>query len=361
MTGRGIDQILPFPSNPSLHEPFIASAIDYVKLAEATNGSFSHPVKFNYIWGDLLGQVKALNPLLRIINLETAVTTSDAWLYKGINYRMHPKNLPCLSAASIDCCVLANNHVLDWGQMGLLETLDVLHQAGLKTCGAGQTLAASQTPAIFKISAAARILVFSFGMDSSGIPNSWAATDHQSGVSFLKNFSEETVMQLAEHIKKIKRPGDIVIVSLHWGPNWGYEVHADEQKFARDLIDEAGVDILHGHSSHHPKGIEVYQGKLILYGCGDLINDYEGIGGYEFYRSNLVMAYLPTLDIQSGNLISLQLLPFLIQHFRLNTPDPTDILWIIDRFNRESRQFGTRLEKIQSKVNGSTQLFLVWH
>lgn len=65
-------------------------------------------------------------PDFRIINLETSITTSEDWAPKDIHYRMHPANIPCLTVAKVDCCVLANNHVLDWGRSGLVETLETL-------------------------------------------------------------------------------------------------------------------------------------------------------------------------------------------------------------------------------------------
>ncbi|MGZ8196552.1 MAG: CapA family protein, partial [Methylosarcina sp.] len=127
MTGRGIDQVLPHPVNPQIHEPFMTSAEGYVKLAEKANGPIPKPADFSYIWGDALEEFRSICPDVRIINLETAVTTSsDFWPGKGIHYRMHPENIPCLTAAGIDCCVLANNHVLDWGYAGLRETLTSL-------------------------------------------------------------------------------------------------------------------------------------------------------------------------------------------------------------------------------------------
>src|SRR4030065_1052838 len=113
MTGRGIDQVLPHPGDPALHEGYATSALDYVALAERANGPISRPVEFAYIWGDALAEWARIAPDLRIVNLETAVTTRDAWQRgKGIHYRMHPANTPCLTAARIDCCGLANNHVL---------------------------------------------------------------------------------------------------------------------------------------------------------------------------------------------------------------------------------------------------------
>jgi poly-gamma-glutamate synthesis protein (capsule biosynthesis protein) len=96
-------------------------------------------VDFSYIWGDALKAFARLAPDVRIINLETAVTTSDAaWPGKGIHYRVHPANIACLTAAQIDCCVLSNNHVLDWGYAGLAETLATLRSVHVQTAGAGR-------------------------------------------------------------------------------------------------------------------------------------------------------------------------------------------------------------------------------
>jgi hypothetical protein len=131
MTGRGIDQVLPHPGSPRICEAYASSAKAYVSLAEAANGPIPKPADFAYIWGDALAELARRAPDLRIVNLETAVTKSEDCTEKGISYRMSPENLPCLTAAGIDCCALANNHVLDWGPAGLLETLASLERAGI--------------------------------------------------------------------------------------------------------------------------------------------------------------------------------------------------------------------------------------
>lgn len=119
MTGRGIDQILPHPAEPHLYEPYMRSALGYLEIAEQATGQIERPADFAYIWGDALGELERARPEARIVNLETAVTVAeDAWPDKGINYRMNPANVRCLLAAGIDCCVLANNHVLDWATAG---------------------------------------------------------------------------------------------------------------------------------------------------------------------------------------------------------------------------------------------------
>ncbi len=356
MTGRGIDQVMPHPSDPVIHEPYLRSAYGYVKLAEKTNGLISKPVPYSYIWGDALAVLATIKPDLRIINLETSVTSSqDFWPGKGINYRMHPKNISCLSAARLDCCVLANNHVLDWGHDGLLETLEVLKQAGIATVGAGRDPAQSAAPAILQISGKGRLLVLAYGSGSSGIPGSWSAGRDRPGVNLLPDLSNQMVLRIKKEVAALKQPGDVVLLSLHWGSNWGYAIPADQRRFAHKLIDQAGIDAIYGHSSHHAKGIEVYQGKLVLYGCGDFLNDYEGIGGYEQYRDDLTLMYFPSFDPASGRLEQLRMVPMQIKHFQTIHPSPGDQQWLINMLNREGEQFGTQVE---SSKDGS--LWLKW-
>jgi len=130
MLGRGIDQVLPRPCDPQLYESSVKSAVDYVMLATEVHGPIPRPAGVEYVWGDALGELERRQPDLRIINLETSITTYDVPDPKGINYRMHPQHVDCLAAACIDCCVLANNHVLDWGQPGLIRGSGSRHPAG---------------------------------------------------------------------------------------------------------------------------------------------------------------------------------------------------------------------------------------
>jgi poly-gamma-glutamate synthesis protein (capsule biosynthesis protein) len=355
MTGRGIDQILPHPCDPVIHEPCMTSAVGYVELAERATGPIPRPADFSYIWGDALKEWARMRPDARIINLETSVTRSDEWEAKGINYRMHPDNFPCITAAGIDCGVLANNHVLDWGISGLVETLETLGKAGMKSAGAGRNIGEAEAPAVLEIAGKGRVLVFSWGSETSGIPPSWAASEGRPGVNLLRDLSAGAVREIGRKVRRVRRPGDVVVASIHWGGNWGYQIPREQTEFARGLIDEAGVDVIHGHSSHHVKGIEVYQGRPILYGCGDFLNDYEGIGGYEAYRSDLGLMYFATLDPSDGTLADLRMIPTRIRHFRVNRASRADAAWLRDVLNREGRKFGTKVE-----LNGDDTLTLQW-
>ncbi len=344
MTGRGVDQVLPYPSDPRIHESYARSAEIYVRLAERTNGPIPHPVDFPHIWGDALEELARARPDARIINLETSITRSDEYCRdKGINYRMHPDNAPCISAARIDCCVLANNHVLDYGCSGLLETLETLEGAGLGKAGAGRNLAEASAPALIEVPGKGRVVVLAFGSESSGIPRGWAATEDRPGVNLLEDLSDQTVDRIRHLVRSVKRPRDVVIASIHWGGNWGFEVPEEHVRFAHDLI-RAGVDLIHGHSSHHVRPIELFEGKLVLYGCGDFLDDYEGISGYEEFRDDLGLMYFPSLDPGTGRLLELNMTPTQIRHFRANRASREDASWLRDTINRESRMFGFRVE-----------------
>ena len=354
MLGRGIDQILPSPGDPRLYESHMDSALGYVRLAEAAHGIMPRGVSFHYVWGDMLADLEKSRPQARIANLETSITTSDTPVPKGINYRMHPANVGCLTAAAFDCCVLANNHVLDWDTEGLLETLATLEDAGIGFAGAGRHAAEAAQPATIDIAGTRRVLVYGYGARSSGIPRNWAATEQRPGVNLLADLSPATAERIASHVATLRRAGDLVVVSIHWGTNWGYQVTEEQRAFAHALIDAGACDLVHGHSSHHVRPIEVYCERLILYGCGDFINDYEGISGYEQYRGDLTLMYLPRLS-HDGAISELTLLPYRIRRFRLSHAGREDAAWLRATLDRESLPLGCRIA-----LHGDRRLAARW-
>lgn len=339
MTGRGIDQILPHPVDPTIREEWIDDARAYVTLAEKLNGPIPRPVDFSWPWGDALPMVDELAPDVRLINLETAITANGQFAPgKAVHYRMSPDNIGCLTVARTDVCALANNHVLDFGAQGLEDTLAALARNGLSGAGAGHDADEAARPVLAGVQGGRRVLFFSAGMESSGIPRHWAATARRPGVSFLPDLSHRSAAAVAARVRELKRPGDVAVVSLHWGSNWGYGIGQGQARFAHRLID-GGVDVVYGHSSHHPRPIEVYRRKLILYGCGDAVNDYEGIRGYEAYRDDLRLLYLATIEPDSGNLAFLRMLPMQARSMRLTHTSTADTEWLRSALEHASRQF----------------------
>jgi poly-gamma-glutamate synthesis protein (capsule biosynthesis protein) len=344
MTGRGIDQIQARSVPPELHEPWVKNAMDYVRLAERENGPVPQPVDPAYVWGEALPVWAGTPHDLRFVNLETGITTSDDfWPSKGIHYRMHPGNVACLRAAGIDGCTLANNHVMDLGYRGLEETLTTLERAGIAVTGAGRDAAAAAAPAVFTLAGDCRVVVHGFALGSSGVPEEWAAGRARAGVNRLPDLAPETADAVADAMLAGRRAGDVTVASIHWGGNWGYEITRDERHFARRLVDSGAADIVHGHSSHHPKGMERHRGKLILYGCGDFLNDYEGIGGHEAFRPWLSLMYFVTVDPASGRTTALSMVPLAIERLRLARARPEDAEWLARQLEKATPGEATRI------------------
>jgi poly-gamma-glutamate capsule biosynthesis protein CapA/YwtB (metallophosphatase superfamily) len=341
MTGRGIDQILPAAGDPRLWERYVDDARTYVSLAEKASGKIPSPVDPEWPWGDALDVMDEIGPDLRVINLETSITTSDdAAPGKAVHYRMHPGNIGCVTAARPDAVALANNHVLDLGVRGLEETLATLSKAGLNTAGAGRDEEAAWRPLELRAQDH-RVLLWSVGAACSGVPSTWAARNGRPGVAFVGDLSPADAADLCNSVRRTKRPGDIAVVSVHWGSNWGYAVPRAQVRFAHWLID-SGVDVVHGHSSHHPRPVEVYRERLVLYGCGDLVNDYEGITGDERYRPDLRLLYFVHLDA-AGQLQQLRMAPLQARQMRLWRATERDARWLRDVLKKQSRRFRSHI------------------
>ncbi len=355
MMGRGIDQILGHPGEPTIYEPWMKSAASYVELAERRSGSIPRQVDHRYVWGMIPDELAGYDADATIANLETAVTDRGRpWPGKGIQYRMHPANVDYLAPLGVDVVTLANNHVLDWSQEGLVQTIDVLEKASISTVGAGRDERDAWKPARSS-TASGNALILGVGTGDSGIPPEWAAAGDRVGVAFLPDLSDRTIDRIGAIVDDSKKSDDVVVVSIHWGGNWGFEVSRARRRFAHLLVDRAGVHVVHGHSSHHPLGIEAYHGHLILYGCGDLINDYEGIRGHEHYRGELGALYFATVDPGTGILLGLELLPTKIHRFRLSRPDEDDVRWLAGILDREGRALGTRM-----RLSDEHRLIVEW-
>ena len=161
------------------------------------------------------------------------------------------------------------------------------------------------------------MLVVACASGDSGVPAHWAATAESPGAALLTEPASSVVDELAAWLSKVRRTGDVLVVSVHWGGNWGYEVPAWQRDLARALVDTCHADVVFGHSSHHPKALERHRGRLILYGCGDLINDYEGIGGHEEFPTHLALGYFVEVPAAGGQPVTCRMRPYEIRRFRL--------------------------------------------
>jgi poly-gamma-glutamate synthesis protein (capsule biosynthesis protein) len=168
----------------------------------------------------------------------------------------------------------------------------------------------------------------------SGVPHLWEAEEGRSGIFFLREPGEQAAESVVDALQEV--PERVPrILSVHWGSNWGYEVSEKHRRFARALIESDTVDLLFGHSSHHPKEVEVYRERVIIYGAGDLINDYEGIRGHREYRPDLGLLY--TVALRRGAVLRLEATPLRRRRFRLEGASAEDARFLSGVLSKDGR------------------------
>lgn len=223
-----------------------------------------------YPWGDTLSLFHHAD--VRLCNLECVLSDGGTpWSAtpKAFYFRSDAKNIETLSVAHIDAVSLANNHSLDFDYEGLLRTMSNLDAAGIHYAGAGTTITGAAEPAIWEIKGK-KLGLIAFTDNEPG----WEATEEQPGILYVPvELKDKRAVELLDLVSKTKAMVDFLVVSAHWGPNWGSMPPAEHIPFAHALID-AGADVIFGHSGHVVRGIELYKEKPILYCAGDFIDDY---------------------------------------------------------------------------------------
>ncbi|KAJ5629516.1 hypothetical protein N7528_003173 [Penicillium herquei] len=371
MLGRQVDQLLP----TSINSPKDARNVSNIKSKHPSTLSSEAYIP-SAPWGTSLPLLRSTD--LFLINLETAVTTTNqAWPNKTYNYRMHPANLgPVLHAAHVDYASLGNNHVLDYSEEGLVETVWTLKEAGVSFAGAGETTDEAYKPAVLWLPRSVQEyhsrrvygkVVLPSQMDEehrseAGESNGfkvhvYSASDHPHDWASIPTFhfidySESTRERLKRLCMGSGMQSDssesdtgpaLKIFSVHWGPNYSWTPSDRIRSLAHFLIDECGVDIVYGHSSHHVQGVEVYHGKVILYGCGDFVNDYVF---REAFRNDLGAVWRVIVrEAEKDRLIldRLEIFPIRIEEFRacLLDVEDKDHIWVREKSGKLSRELGT--------------------
>jgi len=332
MLGRLVDQI--FPSH--VEDP--EGAFHVRHLFRARNPKVKLPVDHKYVWGEVLEDIKSAD--VRIINLETSVTTHPVkYPGKAFNYRMHPDNLKCLQEANIEYCSLANNHTLDYSNQGLYDTLSSLTSFGISWAGAGKDITEARRPAVFTAKGK-KIVCFSM----SDHYDYWAAGFDKPGINYLDvdSFTSEDIERIKKSVQEVrtKESPDILVFSLHWGSNYCWNPSVQKQTFAHRLIDECGVDVIHGHSSHHIQGIELYKGKAIIYGCGDFVDDYAVDSEY---RNDLGFAYFIDWNSNKKSVEKMELVPTKIECCQVQKATALDKKWLFSTLQKLCKPFHTQV------------------
>jgi poly-gamma-glutamate synthesis protein (capsule biosynthesis protein) len=290
------------------------------------------------LWGDVLPHLAQAD--LRIVNLECALTThlqQSTRTGKMFHFRADPEAVRVLQVAHIEACALANNHILDFEEQGLLDTLHILAASGIRHAGAGANNKEAAAPAIIEVQGAlpGRVALLSY---TDNEPD-FAATAKRPGTNYLEvSLQQGTLARIANNIEQARAQGaDLVVFSNHWGANFVERPSAEFRGFARRVI-ELGADIYHGHSAHICQGIEIYRGKPILYDTGNFIDDYAVHPRLRNDRSCLFK-----LMFEEGKLRRIELLPVSLSVARIALASGEEFDAICAHMEMLCAEFGTKL------------------
>lgn len=284
-----------------------------------------------YVWGNLLPILRSND--LNFVNLETTLTRSLKQVPKVFNFKADPEKVDVLTEGQIQIVNIANNHILDYSEEGLLETIRMLDQANILHVGAGQNINEAKAPVIIEKSG---IKIGFLGCTDN--EPTWKASMSHPGTNFL---DVGDLIPIRESIIDLRKQVDLLILSIHWGPNMRQRPLPNFRRFAHELID-LGVDIIHGHSAHIFQGVEVYKNKLILYDTGDLIDDY---AVDPVLRNDQSFYFI--VEVDKTRILSLKMVPTLISDFQVNVSTESDHL---DRMESLCKELKTPLKRENSSL-----------
>ncbi|MFC7028705.1 CapA family protein [Halomicroarcula sp. GCM10025324] len=283
------------------------------------------------VWGDVTERLRALDGLF--LNLECCVSArGQRHPGRGYYFRAGPAwAVPALTGVGTSWAGLANNHLLDFGPVALADTLDHLADGEIPTAGAGPTRQAAFEPALVTVGDL-EVAVVAL-TDQAPL---YAARANSPGAAYVpldpdNPLTRQWVGGALERARETDP--DLVVASLHWGPNWDVDPSATQQAFAHWLVDH-GVDVVHGHSAHVIQGVEVYRGRPIVYDAGDFVDDYLVKPDLHNDRSLLF-----ELVVDDGTLRVLELVPVEIVDSSVTLADDEAAAWLRDRMRQISAPF----------------------
>ena len=284
---------------------------------------------YSYPWGNILSLLSSTD--LNLVNLETTLTTSIDVVPKTFNFKADPDKVQTLQIGNIHAVNIANNHILDFGESGLIETIQTLNYAGIAHVGAGINIQEAKRPIIYAKNGI-RIGIIGY----ADYPQEWAATDTKPGINYIQIGD---VSPIKKDIADIRKKVDLLILSIHWGPNMRQRPTQEFRDFAHAIID-AGVDILHGHSAHVFQGIEQYGDGLILYDTGDFVDDYAVT---QSLRNDWALFFEITAEKKDAKvkIKQLKLVPLFISNMQVNKAEGLTAAKILEKIRLLSQEFNT--------------------
>jgi len=283
-----------------------------------------------HVWGDVLPLFDAAD--FCVANLECVLSDGGSPAHKAFTFRSDAKNVSVLTKAGVDAVSLANNHTLDYGPEALADTLGLLEQAGIAHAGAGRDITAAQ--ALATVKACGMHVGLLAVTDTEELD--WAAERARPGVWRVPTDLEDAnTRELVAAVEAARRTVDLLVVSLHWGSNWGTRPEAGQRAFARALVD-SGVDLVYGHSPHVFRGVEVYNNRPILYSTGDFLDDY----AVDLEEHN-DESFLFLVTTSGARISSVTLYPTVIKECQVHRATDAHALSIAARMQHLSYELGT--------------------
>lgn len=286
-------------------------------------------------WGDVAPVLRAADAVFA--NLECAITNHRGkWPhgFKVFHFRADPSATDVLEAGNIRYVSLANNHVLDFDVQGLLDTLAHLDAAGIAHAGAGRDPDDAMRPAVVTVGGLTVGVIATTDNEPA-----FAAGPDRPGTCFTEIRADPTVLApIEQQVAALRAAGaDLVVLSVHWGPNMVERPPPRFRDFAHAVLDR-GVDLLHGHSAHIFQAVERHGRGLILYDTGDFVDDY---AVDPELRNDRSFVFLVELDRRG--LRRLRMLPVELGFARVDLARGATFDAICERMQRLCAEFETPL------------------
>ncbi len=288
--------------------------------------------------------VAPIAPLLQaadavVANLECALTDgADQWQGVPKTYYFGAPSAAAQGLAEVNVSMvsLANNHVLDFGPSGLRDTVAVLDRCGIGHAGAGADWQAARAPAFLRRQGITLGMVAWCDHQAD-----FAAGERHPGIAYLDLQDREGALAMFAHdVRRLRDAGaDWPVLSVHWGPNWTAQPSPEIVQLGRDAID-AGFRIVFGHGAHVFHGVDVYRGCPILYGVGNLVDDYYVDPGWRNDRQLLF-----ELELTAGTLAAVRLHPVVIEGMRVRPAVAAETEAILAQAEERCAALGTRLQR----------------
>lgn len=343
---------------------------------------------------DLLQYLQSAD--LRVCNLEGVVTSScpdmSAIYHSPVDYicqhGIDTEQAKLLSDIGIDCCSIANNHVLDFKFDGVKDSIQFLNENGIKWFGFGKNWEVAWKPRMCNLKLSSfsngyagdnvkvdsrKVKIAFFGLADHFVE--WKATNQKAGINYFDvryfscagegnpNHSTWTNFEIIEEqLNKVRKKTDLIVFSIHWGDNFQDGVLESFRLFAHCLID-AGVNIVHAHSSHHVQAVEAYNEGIIMYGCGEFLNDYDLLEkelnkhdetlGHEYVTYSSHLSFVYKLHLSSSKeirLSMLEMLPIVVKRGQVACCTHNERETLFAQMKEKCDVFGTKLIEEDKKL-----------